>query len=173
MRQSRYLYLFAAIAISCADNEVVPQNKLALLSGEMPTGKQWRMTSLKTVSNYCTPNIKEYLTTESWDTQPVSIKDNITTIFQNGYANIDEGAVHYNNETPQVFVGKQLWTVVSDQDSVDIVDFVGLPSIHGTWGLDVNKDKIVLTRKEVDLVFKGSLLNQYVIYRAVDGSIEY
>jgi hypothetical protein len=47
-------------------------------------------------------------------------------------------------------------------------DYVGLPSIHSTWGLAVTDDKIILTRQENDIGFKGSKLTQTVTFCSFD-----
>jgi hypothetical protein len=122
------------------------------------------MTSFKTVSNYCTLDINEFQTTELWDGYPKSIKDNVTIIYPDGKTVIDEGLIKYSDESPHVYINMQFWKLNVKQDSVAIVDYVGLPSINDTWGLEVGKNMIVLTRKELNLVFKGSSLIQSVTF---------
>ena len=166
----KLLYSLALLIIhsSCDPQEIKPQiDKLVLLSGDNPNGKQWRMSSFKTVSNYCTVDMNKFQTTESWDSYPESIKDNFTIIYPGGHVEIDEGIIKYNDDSPQIYVDRQFWTLNTKQDSVTIDDYVGLPSINDTWGLKVCKNEIVLTRKELNIVFKGSSLSQRVTFDLV------
>lgn len=168
MKELTYAIVLLAILSSCDTQEVKPQiDKLALLSGDNPNGNQWRMMSFKTVSNYCTFDVNKFQTTESWDNYPESIKDNVTIVYPNGQIVIDEGVIRYSDDSPQIYIDKQFWTLNSQQDSVVIDDYVGLPSINGTWGLEVSKNKIVLTRKESNIYFKGSALTQSVTFNLV------
>lgn len=165
MRYLIYTITGLMALISCSDEEVRPTvDKLILLSGENPEGKQWKMTSFKTISNYCTADVAKFQTTEDWDNYPEAIKDNVTRIYPNGKVEIDEGDVGYGSGSPQVYVDQQFWTMNHAQDSVAIVDYVNLPSINSTWGLQVTMDKIVLTRKELNIVYEGSSLTQIVTF---------
>ena len=168
MKNLTYILVFSIILSSCDTQEIEPKiDKFALLSGDNPDGNKWRMISFKTVSNYCTSDINKFQTTESWDVYPMSIKDNVTTIYPDGQIIVDEGLIRYSDDSPQVYIDKQFWKLNTRQDSVAIVDYVGLPSISDTWGLEVSKNMIVLTRKEVNLVFKGSSLRQSVTFNLV------
>ncbi|MEO5600846.1 MAG: hypothetical protein ABIR06_07960 [Cyclobacteriaceae bacterium] len=165
MKNLTYTLPLLAIISSCDTQEIKPQiDKLVLLSGDNPNGKQWSMTSFKTVSNYCTSDINKFQTTESWDSYPESIKDNITIIYPGGHIKVDEGVIKYSDDSPQIYIDRQFWTLNTKQDSVAIDDYIGLPSINDTWGLEVSKNKIVLTRKELNIVFKGSSLSQSVTF---------
>jgi hypothetical protein len=169
MKKLTYTIALLAILSSCDTQEIKPQiDKLALLSGDNPNGNQWRMTSFKTVSNYCTFDVNKFQTTESWDSYPGSIKDNVTIIYPNGQIVIDEGVIRYSDDSPQIYIDRQFWTLNTKQDSVVIDDYVGLPSINDTWGLEVSKNKIVLTRKESNIYFKGSSLTQSVTFDLVE-----
>lgn len=168
MKNIIYTLVWLISLISCDRQEINPQpNKLALLSGENINGKQWRMTSFKTVSNYCTFDIKKFQITESWESYPESIKDNMTIIYPDGKVAIDEGKIRYSDDSPQIYIDKQFWTLNMKQDNVAIVDYVGLPSINNTWGLGVTNDKIVLTRQELNTMFKGSSITQSVTFNLV------
>tara|TARA_R110001592_G_scaffold100568_2_gene285294 strand:- start:15893 stop:16120 length:228 start_codon:yes stop_codon:yes gene_type:complete len=74
----------------------------------------------------------------------------------------------YNDDSPQIYVDKQFWTINNLKDSVVIVDYVGLPSLHETWGITVSEHKITLTRWDKDVGFKGSLLTQTVTFISMD-----
>jgi hypothetical protein len=97
----------------------------------------------------------------------MSIKDNVTIIYPDGKVIIEEGLIRYTNDSPQVYVDKQFWNLNTRQDSVAIVDYVGLPSLNATWALEVGKNNIVLTQKELNHVFKGSSLTQSVTFELI------
>jgi hypothetical protein len=153
----------------CEKEEIEPRvDKMQLLSGGTSSGKKWEMVSFVTISNYFTWDINKFDSTDSWSDYPESIKDNVFTIYPDGKAEVDEGAIHYNEDTPQIFKDLQTWTLISNQDSVVIYDAVGLPSIHSTWGIVFTEDKIELTHQELDYGFKGSSLTQKVEFKGSD-----
>lgn len=168
MNNRIYVLTWLMILTSCASQEINPRiDKIVLLSGQNPNGKQWKMTSVKSISNYCTNDLNKFQTTELWNSYPESIKDNMTRIYPDGKVEIDEGKIRYHEDSPQIYMNKQFWSINSTQDSVAIVDYVGLPSINSKWGLQATTDKIVLTRKELDIVFKRSFLSQSVTFDLV------
>lgn len=162
------------ILVSCDTELVVPaKDKMDLLSGGSPQGKQWVLTSFKTISNYCTSRVDKFETTESWDSYPEYIKDNITTIYPNGTAEINEGRLKYSDDSPQIYSDQQFWTLNQKQDSVSIVDYVGRPSIRATWKIEIDQNKIVLTYKEVDIVFQRSSLTHIVTFRSAEHLVDH
>ena len=172
----KILYITVLIGglFSCANEDIEPKiDKLQLMSGGIQTGKHWRLTSFITTSNYCTGDISKFQTTDHCqDYYPESIKDNTTIIFPDGEIQIDEGIIKYNEESPQVYIGRQFWTINDKQDSVSILDHVGLPSLNSTWGLGVSKHRITLTHQDKDIGFRGSLLTMTVTFHALGCSIE-
>jgi hypothetical protein len=169
MKKLFYTTILTFVLLSCDNEDIQPRPDLiTLLSGNQPTGKHWRMMSFKTTSNYFTFDINKFQTTESWYDYPESIKDNSTILFSDGEVQIDEGKIRYNDESPQIYIDKQFWTVNKKQDSVAIVDYVNLPSINSKWGITVSEHKIILTREDKDVGFKGSLLTQTVTFCALD-----
>lgn len=169
MKKLLLAFLMLTFLFGCEKEEIEPKvDKIQLLSGGTYSGKKWEMISFATISNYFTWDINKFDTIDSWPNYPESIKDNVTIIYPDGKAELVEGAIHYNEDTPQIFNDLQTWMLNSNQDSVVIYDAVGLPSIHATWGIVVTEDKIELTRQELDYVFKGSSLTQIVEFKGID-----
>jgi hypothetical protein len=153
------------ILFSCDSQEIMPQPDMwAVLSGDDSNGKRWRMTSFKSVSNYCTSDVKKFESTELWDSYPESIKDNVTIIYPDGKIEVDEGSVKFSDDSPQLYLERQFWTINSKQDSVTILDYVGLPSINSRWGLRINRNTIELSYKELNALFRGSELSYTVTF---------
>ncbi len=174
MKKIFYFILVFFLFISCLDStsEEPISDKLAILSGGNPEGKGWNMVSFVTKSNYFTFDVKQFLTYDSWDTYPESIKDNTFIIFPSGEISIDEGNLLFSNSAPQVYEGLHFWELNAAQDSVNITDYVGLPSIHDKWGLHVTTEEIILTRQQLDIGFEGSSLTQQVTFKTMHLEIQ-
>lgn len=153
---------------SCTADENEPRiDKIKQLSGNNPAGKAWQIISYITTTNYQSDDINTFQTYDSWLSSPAFIRDNLTIIFPNGNVHIDTGELK-SSEEPQVYKGLQFWKLNTLQDSVSIVDYIGTPSLEGTWGIDVTEENITLLLENRDRRFKGSLLNIEVIFDAVN-----
>lgn len=162
--------LFASLVLvslfGCDKDDNEPKvDKMQLLSGGTSIGKKWKMVSFSTISNYFSMETTKFDTVYSWSDYPEEIKDNVTTIYPDGKADVDDGELYSYEDSPQIFKDLQTWTLISNQDSVIVYDAVGLPSIHATWGIVVTGDKIELTRQELDHRFKGSSMTQKVEFK--------
>jgi len=123
------------------------------------------MIGFSTISNYFSIVRNKFDTIYFLADYPKEINDNITTIYPDGKAEIDDGDSQCLEGTFQIFRDLPMWDLISNKDSVVIYDVVGLPSIHSTWDIVVTEGKIELTRQGLEHRFKESSKIQEVEFK--------
>lgn len=131
------------------DADVAPNVPImVLLSGGNDNGKTWIVASSITTSNVCSIDKSKPLTTDNMLNWREALKDNSYTILPSGEVIVDDGEVR-NLSNVRYYYG-QTWTLLDNDERVEIFDPVGQPSFHGTPTIYVTKDNITLKFEQRD-----------------------
>ena|SRR5688572_11005194 len=129
------------------DNGDIP--KMNVLSGGAESGKAWIISNFWVTSTYCTADKSKPVKKDIQVTMPEVVKDNSYIIRPTGQVTVDEGDLRWDNTVTQYYEG-QTWTLIENENRVEIYDPVNMPSINGIFDISVSRNQIILYAKQID-----------------------